>query len=59
MSDFLNKAVAELGAKLGGGGFDGSAKIAVADVGSIMLDSDGARLGGSRCIRWGPVRLAR
>lgn len=45
MSEFLQKAASELGAKLGSGGFDGSAKIAVTDVGSIMLDSDGAWIG--------------
>ncbi|MFK7751371.1 MAG: SCP2 sterol-binding domain-containing protein [Sedimentitalea sp.] len=45
MSDFLNKAASELGGKIAANGFDGTAKIAVADVGSIMLDSDGATVG--------------
>jgi putative sterol carrier protein len=44
MSEFLQKAAAELTAKLGDDGFDGSAKFEVAGVGAIMLDSDGARV---------------
>ena len=44
MSDFLQKAAAELTSKLGDEGFDGSAKFEVAGVGAIMLDGDGARV---------------
>jgi len=36
--------VAELTSKLGDDGFDGSAKFDVADIGTIMLDSGGARV---------------
>lgn len=43
MSDFLDKATSELNAKLANGGLDGTAKIAVTDVGAIMLDDSGAR----------------
>ncbi|MCA0869686.1 SCP2 sterol-binding domain-containing protein [Seohaeicola saemankumensis] len=45
MSDFLEQAAAELNSKLSDGGFDGSAKFAIADVGAIVLDSNGARVG--------------
>lgn len=45
MSDFLEQAAAQLNTKLAAGGFDGSAKFEVSDVGAIMLDSDGARVG--------------
>lgn len=44
MSDFLEKAAAELTTKLAAGGFDGSAKFDVAEVGTIMIDADGARV---------------
>lgn len=44
MSDFLETAVAELNEKLGGGGFDGCAKLQITDLGAIMLDADGARI---------------
>jgi len=44
MSDFLEKAAAELNEKLAGGGFDGSAKLQVTDLGAIVLDADGARV---------------
>ena len=44
MSDFLDKAAAELNTKLAAAGFDGSAKFAVADVGAIVMDADGARV---------------
>lgn len=43
MSDF-DQAAARLNSKLAGGGFDGSARFEVSDVGAIMLDSDGARV---------------
>ena len=43
MSDFLEKAAAELNEKLSDG-FDGSAKLQVTDLGAIMLDGSGARI---------------
>lgn len=44
MSDFLEKAAAELNEKLAGGGFDGSAKLDVTGLGAIVLDANGARI---------------
>lgn len=44
MSDILDQAVAALNEKLGGSGFDGSAKFAIEGEGSIMLDGSGARV---------------
>lgn len=44
MSEFLEQAVAEMNSKMEGSDFDGSAKLAVADVGAIILDSSGARI---------------
>lgn len=44
MSDFLEKAAAELTTKLAAADFDGSAKFAVTGVGAIVLDGDGARV---------------
>ncbi len=44
MSDILEKAAAVLNEKLTGGAFDASAKFAIADLGAIVLDSDGARV---------------
>ncbi|MFT7595711.1 MAG: putative sterol carrier protein [Paracoccaceae bacterium] len=44
MTDFLEKAAAELNSKIADGGFDGSAKFAVADLGAIVMDGDGARV---------------
>ncbi len=44
MSDILTKAAAELNDKLGAGGFDGSAKFAIGDLGAIVLDGSGARV---------------
>lgn len=45
MSEFLEKAAAELNDKLSAaGGFDGSAKFDVAETGAIVLDGDGARV---------------
>ncbi len=44
MSDFLEQAVAQLTSKLADTDFDGSAKFAVAGVGTIVLDGDGARV---------------
>ncbi len=44
MSEILEKATAELNSKLSGGGFDGSAKFAITDLGAIVLDGTGARI---------------
>ena len=44
MSDILEKAAAALNEKLSGGVFDASAKFDIADVGSIVLDAEGARV---------------
>ena len=44
MSEFLEKAAAELTSKITAAGFDGTAKFAIAGEGAIMLDSDGARV---------------
>ncbi len=43
MSDILEKAVAELNEKLGGG-FDGSAKFELTGVGAVVIDANGARI---------------
>ena len=43
MSDVINTAVEALNAKLGGSGFDGSAKFVIEGEGSIVVDGDGAR----------------
>ena len=43
MSEVVTEAVAALNAKLEGAGFDGSAKFAIEDEGSIIIDGDGAR----------------
>ncbi|WP_370303660.1 SCP2 sterol-binding domain-containing protein [Pseudooceanicola sp.] len=45
MSDFLEQAAAELNNRVEGADIDGTAKFAVTDVGAIMLDSNGARVG--------------
>ncbi|WP_136442669.1 SCP2 sterol-binding domain-containing protein [Pacificoceanicola onchidii] len=45
MSETLTTAVEALNDKLGGQGFDGTAKFVLGDDGSLMIDSDGARLG--------------
>ena len=45
MSDVINEAVKQLNAKMGGEGFDGSAKFTIEDEGSIIIDGDGARAG--------------
>lgn len=45
MSDFLEQAATELNSKIADGGFDGSAKFAVADLGAIVIDGNGARVG--------------
>lgn len=44
MSEFLEQAAAELNTKLAASGFDGTAKFAVADEGSIIMDASGARV---------------
>ena len=43
MSDVIEKAVSALNEKLGGDGFDGSAKFVIEDEGAIVVDADGAR----------------
>ncbi|GGH30337.1 SCP-2 sterol transfer family protein [Cribrihabitans marinus] len=45
MSDILEKAAAELNDKVSASDFDSTAKFAITDHGSIILDSDGARVG--------------
>ncbi|MBW7922841.1 MAG: SCP2 sterol-binding domain-containing protein [Rubellimicrobium sp.] len=45
MSEIVDKAVAILNAKLGGQGFDGSAKFVFEGEGTLILDADGARAG--------------
>ncbi|MEM7320435.1 MAG: SCP2 sterol-binding domain-containing protein [Pseudomonadota bacterium] len=45
MSDILEQAAGVLNDKLSDGAFDASAKFAIADLGAIVLDSDGARVG--------------
>ena len=42
MSEVINQAVAALNDKLGGDGFDGSAKFVIEGEGAITLDSSGA-----------------
>lgn len=44
MSDFLEKAAAELNTKLAASDFDGTAKFNIAGEGAIMMDSEGARV---------------
>ncbi|MEO9782562.1 MAG: SCP2 sterol-binding domain-containing protein [Sedimentitalea sp.] len=44
MSDFLEKAAAELNTKLAASDFDGTAKFDIAGEGAIMMDSEGARV---------------
>ena len=45
MSTVIDTAVATLNEKLGGGGFDGSAKFVIEGEGAIVLDGNGARAG--------------
>lgn len=45
MSDVVAQAVTALNEKLGGSGIDGTAKFNIEGEGSMMLDSDGARVG--------------
>ena len=44
MSEILEKAAAALNEKLDGGAFDDTAKFAITDLGSIVLDENGARV---------------
>ena len=43
MSDIINAAVTALNAKMGDGGFDGTAKFDIEGEGAIVIDGDGAR----------------
>jgi len=45
MSDVITEAVAALNEKMGGEGFDGSAKFIIEDEGAIIIDENGARAG--------------
>ncbi len=45
MSDVLSGAVDALNAKLGDGGFSGTAKFVIEGEGAIVVDGDGARVG--------------
>ena len=43
ISDVINEAVTQLNAKMGGNGFDGTAKFVIEDEGAIIIDQTGAR----------------
>jgi putative sterol carrier protein len=43
MSEVVTEAVNQLNAKMGGAGFDGTAKFVIEDEGTIIIDQDGAR----------------
>lgn len=45
MSDVIDKAVEALNEKMGGEGFDGTAKFVIEGEGAIMVDGSGARAG--------------
>jgi putative sterol carrier protein len=45
MSEVIDAAVAALNEKMGGSGFDGSAKFVIEGEGAVMVDSTGARAG--------------
>lgn len=45
MSDVVTQAVAALQEKMGGQGFDGSAKFAIEGEGAFVIDADGVREG--------------
>ena len=45
MNDVITEAVAALNEKMGGTGFDGSAKFDIEDEGGIIIDENGARAG--------------
>ncbi len=42
MSDVITAAIAALNEKMGGAGFDGTAKFDIEDEGSILIDENGA-----------------
>ena len=43
MSKVIDEAVKALNEKMGGDGFDGTAKFVIEDEGAILIDGDGAR----------------
>ncbi|WP_305971515.1 MULTISPECIES: SCP2 sterol-binding domain-containing protein [unclassified Mameliella] len=45
MSDTVNAAVKALNEKMGGNGFDGTAKVTIEDEGSLIIDENGAHAG--------------
>ncbi|MCT4559608.1 MAG: SCP2 sterol-binding domain-containing protein [Pelagimonas sp.] len=45
MSDVVTAAVEALGAKLGGEGFDATAKFEISGEGALIIDADGVRAG--------------
>lgn len=45
MSDVVNEAVSALNHRMGGEGFEGTAKFVIEDEGSVMIDATGARAG--------------
>ncbi|WP_323771167.1 SCP2 sterol-binding domain-containing protein [Antarctobacter sp.] len=45
MSDTVNAAVTALNEKMGGSGFDGTAKMTIEDEGSLIIDENGAHAG--------------
>ncbi|BBU57280.1 MULTISPECIES: SCP2 sterol-binding domain-containing protein [Mameliella] len=45
MSDTVNAAVKALNEKMGGNGFDGTAKMTIEDEGSLIIDENGAHAG--------------
>ena len=45
MSDVVDEAVKALNDRMGGGGFDGTAKFVIEDEGTLMIDRAGARPG--------------
>ena len=45
MSDVINEAVTALNAKMGDGGFDGTAKFDIEGEGAVTMDANGARAG--------------
>lgn len=46
MSDIINEAVTVLNIKMGTAGFDGIAKFDIKDEGTIVIDTNGARISG-------------
>jgi putative sterol carrier protein len=45
MNAIVNEAVTQLAAKMGSGGFDGTAKFVIDGEGAIMIDQSGVRAG--------------